>query len=83
LWAIIVITLFVLLLFGGDRLAVLGKGLGEGFKAFRKTVRTPPDEPPREPPRQVIDVTAEQLPSPVDSPDPASPSGRSESKEGP
>jgi sec-independent protein translocase protein TatA len=49
--AFFVILLILLLLYGGDRLAVLGKGLGEGVKAFRKTVRNP--DPPQPPPRTI------------------------------
>jgi Sec-independent protein translocase protein TatA len=63
LLAIIVIVLLVLLLLGGDRLAMLGKGLGESAKAFKKTVRGPDSEPKREPiSRRVIVVSAEPLP---------------------
>lgn len=34
-----------LLLFGGTRIAGIGKGLGEGIKNFKKGIRD--DEPPR------------------------------------
>jgi sec-independent protein translocase protein TatA len=50
--AFLVIVLILLLLYGGDRLAIVGKGLGEGVKAFRKSVRNP--EPP--PPTRTISV---------------------------
>jgi TatA/E family protein of Tat protein translocase len=51
--ALIVIALVLLLLYGGDRLGTVGKGLGEGVKAFRRTLResssTVDESPP--PPR--------------------------------
>lgn len=51
--ALIVIALVLLLLYGGDRLGAVGKGLGEGVKAFRRTIResTAADESPPPPPR--------------------------------
>jgi TatA/E family protein of Tat protein translocase len=51
LFAFLVIVLIVLLLLGRDRLAVVGKGLGEGVKAFRKSVRR--TEPPSPPPATI------------------------------
>jgi Sec-independent protein translocase protein TatA len=42
----LLIALILLLLYGGDKLAIVGKGLGEGVKAFRKSVRQPPPPPP-------------------------------------
>lgn len=36
---LIIIALVLLLLYGSDRLATVGKGLGEGVKAFRRTLR--------------------------------------------
>jgi len=35
-WQIVIIALVILLLFGGNRLGDLGKGLGEGIKNFKK-----------------------------------------------
>ena len=61
--AFLVILLIVLLWYGGDRLAVLGKGIGEGVKAFRKTVRT---SEPQAPAARRISVEAlppKQLPA--------------------
>lgn len=58
--AFLVIVLIVLLLFGGDRLAVVGKGLGEGVKAFRKGVRRA--EPPPPPPATIsVEVAPPKL----------------------
>lgn len=62
LLVVLAIVLLVLLLLSGERLALVGKGLGQGVKAFRRTVRRP--EPQDEAPRRVIIVSAE-----VDSPD--------------
>lgn len=49
----------VLLLLGGDRLSLLGKGVGASIKTFKKTLRERPSEPP---PRRIIDVSGEALP---------------------
>ena len=58
--AFLVLVLILLLLYGGDKLAILGKGLGEGVKAFRKTVRDP--EPPQPPPRTIsVEVAPPKL----------------------
>ncbi len=45
---ILIIAIVILLLFGGSRLADIGKGLGEGIKNFKKGLS---DEPPPEPPK--------------------------------
>lgn len=58
--AFIVIVLVVLLLYGGERLGVLGKGLGEGVKAFRRTIR---ENDSKESPPEVISITSVE-PSP-------------------
>jgi Sec-independent protein translocase protein TatA len=56
----LIIVLILLLLYGGDRLAIVGKGLGEGVKAFRKTVRQP--EPPSSAPRTIsVEVSPPKL----------------------
>jgi sec-independent protein translocase protein TatA len=58
--AFLVLLLILLLLYGGDRLAIVGKGLGEGVKAFRKSVRHP--EPPEPPPRTIsVEVSPPKL----------------------
>lgn len=59
MWILIIIALVLLFLAGGDRLAVLGKGLGQGVKAFRKTVRESQEPTEPEPARRVIVVSAE------------------------
>jgi sec-independent protein translocase protein TatA len=35
-WQLLIIALVILLLFGGSRLADIGKGLGEGIRALKK-----------------------------------------------
>jgi len=58
--AFLIIVLILLLLYGGDRLAIVGKGLGEGVKAFRKSVRNP--DPPPPPPRTIsVEVSPPKL----------------------
>ena len=58
--AFLIIALILLLLYGGDRLAIVGKGLGAGVKAFRKSVRNP--EPPQAPPRTIsVEVSPPKL----------------------
>jgi len=37
-WHIIIVAVVVLVLFGGSRVADLGKGLGEGIKNFKKGI---------------------------------------------
>lgn len=37
-WQILIILVIVLLLFGGNRLGEIGKGLGEGIKNFKKGI---------------------------------------------
>jgi len=37
-WHIIIVAIVVLVLFGGSRVADLGKGLGEGIKNFKKGI---------------------------------------------
>lgn len=85
LWALIVIALFVLLLVSGDRLALLGKGLSDGVRAFRKTVRRTQDEPDPGPPRRVIVVSAEpkQLEPGAEIPGERSQTDDGESQKGP
>ncbi|MCC6213766.1 MAG: twin-arginine translocase TatA/TatE family subunit [Polyangiaceae bacterium] len=53
----IVVILVVLLLFGPGRLASVGKGLGEGIRAFKKGIsgdgdESPGDDQKRLPPKQ-------------------------------
>jgi len=51
---LIIIALVLLLLYGSDRLATVGKGLGAGVKAFRKTLR---EREPAPPPPRVVQIT--------------------------
>ena len=37
-WHVIIVAVVVLVLFGGSRVAGLGKGLGEGIKNFKKGI---------------------------------------------
>jgi len=37
-WHVIIVAIVVLVLFGGSRVADLGKGLGEGIKNFKKGI---------------------------------------------
>ena len=43
---ILIIVAIALLLFGGRRIAEIGKGLGEGIKNFKKGINDPPKEEP-------------------------------------
>ncbi|BDI31343.1 hypothetical protein CCAX7_33940 [Capsulimonas corticalis] len=43
-WDIAIVALVVVLLFGGQKLAGLGKSMGEGIKEFKKATRDE-DEP--------------------------------------
>jgi sec-independent protein translocase protein TatA len=44
---LLLIALLVLLMFGAGRLSDIGKGLGEGFRNFKKGIRD--DDPPGPP----------------------------------
>ncbi|MCC6667318.1 MAG: twin-arginine translocase TatA/TatE family subunit [Polyangiaceae bacterium] len=58
-WQLAVIVLLLLVLFGRNRLGEIGRGLGEGVRAFRKSMKDsgeapgndddddPDDDPPR------------------------------------
>ncbi|HET9957829.1 MAG TPA: twin-arginine translocase TatA/TatE family subunit [Polyangiaceae bacterium] len=65
MFALLVVVLIVLLLLGGDRLATLGKGLGEGAKAFRKATHNP------RPPARRVELHSVELRRPEN--EPASP----------
>jgi sec-independent protein translocase protein TatA len=45
---LLLITAIVLLLFGGARIAAIGRGLGGGLHEFRKIFRSGNDDPPPE-----------------------------------
>lgn len=49
---LLVIFVVAILVFGGGKIADLGKGLGEGIRNFQKALHEPPDEPknPSNPP---------------------------------
>jgi sec-independent protein translocase protein TatA len=42
---LVAIFAVAILVFGGGKIADLGKGLGEGIRNFRKAVKEPLDEP--------------------------------------
>ena len=53
-WQLLIIALVILLLFGGSRLADIGKGLGEGIRALKKGLsddekKAGPDQQEQEP----------------------------------
>jgi sec-independent protein translocase protein TatA len=50
---IIVIIGVAVLLFGGARIASLGKGLGEGIRNFRRGLRDDEEPPPKQLPGKV------------------------------
>lgn len=49
----IVVLVVVLLLFGPGRLAGVGKGLGEGIRAFKKGISDEEPKPPEAEPKQL------------------------------
>ena len=52
----IAVLVVVLLLFGPGRLAGVGKGLGEGIRAFKKGISDEPDTKPGDPEAKQIDA---------------------------
>ena len=50
----ILVILVILLVFGPNRLAGVGKGLGEGIKSFKKGLNTDDPEPKPEDPKQIV-----------------------------
>ena len=57
-WQLLIIALVILLLFGGSRLADIGKGLGEGIRALKKGLsddekKAGPDQQEPGPPKQL------------------------------
>jgi sec-independent protein translocase protein TatA len=63
---ILVLVLVVVLLFGANRVADVGKGLGEGIKNFKKGLRDD-DEPPAKKQIAEAEVPA-KLPAKTDEP---------------
>jgi sec-independent protein translocase protein TatA len=50
----LVVILVILILFGSSRVAGLGKGLGEGIRAFKKGItEDPPEEKASGEPKQI------------------------------
>jgi len=65
-WQVLIILLVVMLLFGGNRLGDIGKGLGEGIKNFKKGIADDgPKQPTRHTDAQVVGEKpgAEKLPA--------------------
>jgi sec-independent protein translocase protein TatA len=58
---LLILILIALLLYGGNRLGALGKGLGEGVKTFKKSLRESEAQPP---PKTVRVETLESRPLP-------------------
>jgi len=75
--ALIIIAVLLLLLVGGDRLAAIGKGLGDGVRGYKKARREPPDSKPRLQPPTVVQSPPKQLPAKGES-SPSNPPERSE-----
>lgn len=53
-WVIVIVV--ILLLFGPGRLAGVGKGLGEGIRAFKKGIGDEAEPKPQDPDPKQIDV---------------------------
>jgi len=49
---ILVVCLLAMLLFGGGKIADIGRGLGEGIKNFKKGLREADVEPPKDEPAE-------------------------------
>ena len=47
-WEILLIVLIVAVLFGGKKLAQLGKGLGEGIVNFKSSLKKDPEKDEKE-----------------------------------
>lgn len=61
--AFIVLAILFVLLLGGDRLAAIGRGVGDGIKGYRKARRDPPDSKPSLPAPAVVQSPPKQLPA--------------------
>ena len=44
-WQILIVAFLVVLLFGGARFALLGKGLGEGIRNFKRGIKGSDEDP--------------------------------------
>jgi sec-independent protein translocase protein TatA len=49
IWHLLVVLVVAMVLFGGARVAELGKGLGEGIKSFKKGLREDDEPAPKRP----------------------------------
>ena len=49
---ILILLGIALLLFGGSRIANIGKGLGEGIKNFKKGIKDEGEPPPKQLPKK-------------------------------
>jgi Sec-independent protein translocase protein TatA len=78
--ALIIIAVLLLLLIGGDRLAAIGKGLGDGVRGYKKARREPPDSKPQLRPPAVVQSPPKLLPAKGES-SPSNPPERSERSE--
>jgi sec-independent protein translocase protein TatA len=56
----ILVILVILLVFGPNRLAGVGKGLGEGIKSFKKGLNTDDPEPKPEDQKQITEKTTDK-----------------------
>ncbi len=52
---LIIILVIVILLFGVNKFAQLGKGLGEGIKNFKSAIKTVSEEPEEKPKAEKTD----------------------------
>ena len=74
----LVLGLFVLLLFGGNRFSTMMKDVAKGLKSFKEGMADEdrPAEPRKIPPQQPIDIT----PRPAEPTAPPSPQGDDQSR---
>ena len=56
----ILVILVILLVFGPNRLAGVGKGLGEGIKSFKKGLNTDDPEPKPEDQKKITEKTTDK-----------------------
>lgn len=66
-WEWLIILAVALLLFGGSRLAGLGKGVGRSIREFKEEVKTV-EGPKGETEHEVVDAEIVQQPSPTPAP---------------
>ncbi len=73
---LLVILVVLVLLFGASRLPMLGAGLGEGIKSFRKAVRDLRDEDEKLPPARSEGQKSEPAEKPASAGQPPPAQGR-------